>query len=67
MTNTHGGARPGSGPKPTPIQESRMHALRAQGLSLARTAARLGVGIGVVRRVIHGRGWARKPQPERRK
>ena len=52
MSNGHGGARPGSGPKPTPIDERRVHALRAQGLSYDKIAQRFGVGVKVIRRVL---------------
>lgn len=51
-TRNHGGARPGSGPKPTPIHESRVHALIAQGISQAEVARRMGVSPKVIRRVL---------------
>lgn len=50
----HGGARPGSGRKPTPVDEARLQSLRARGLSIDSTAARLGVTPWVVKRVLRG-------------
>ena len=52
MTNNHGGARPGSGPKPTPLNMPRVLALRAQGFSYAEIARRFSVGVGVVTRAL---------------
>lgn len=52
MKNTHGGARPNSGPKPTPLNMPRVLALRAQGFSYADIGARFGVSWGVVRRAV---------------
>ena len=48
MSNTHGGARPGSGPKPTPIDERRVLVLREQGMSLTA----IGLRFGVTRKVV---------------
>jgi len=50
--NTHGGARPNSGPAPTPINMSRLKALSDQGLSRAEIARRLSVSETVIRRAI---------------
>ncbi len=52
MANNHGGPRPGSGPKPTPLNMPRVLALRAQGFSYADIGARFGVSWGVVRRAV---------------
>ena len=52
MANGHGGARPGSGPKPTPLNMTRVLALRAQGLPYAEIARRFSVGVGVVTRAL---------------
>lgn len=41
--NTHGGARPNSGSKPTPINLARALALREQGFSYAEIGRRFGV------------------------
>jgi hypothetical protein len=46
---TRGGARPGSGRKPTPISESRAITLWNQGVSKKDIAKRFGVDYQVVR------------------
>lgn len=45
----HGGARPKSGPKPTPIDLRRMKALQDQGVSMREIAHRFGVGYEVIK------------------
>ena len=52
MANNHGGARPGSGPKPTPLNMPRVLALRAQGFTYAEIARRFSVGVDVVTRAL---------------
>lgn len=52
MANNHGGARPGSGPKPTPLNMTRVLALRAQGFAYAEIARRFSVGVDVVTRAL---------------
>ena len=52
MVNNHGGARPGSGPKPTPLNMPRVLALRAQGFTYAEIARRFSVGVDVVTRAL---------------
>lgn len=52
MANNHGGARPGSGPKPTPLNMTRVLALRAQGFTYAEIARRFSVGVDVVTRAL---------------
>ena len=52
MPNNHGGARPGSGPKPADLNTNRLVALRAQGLPYAEIARRFSVGVGVVTRAL---------------
>ena len=47
---TWGGARPGSGPKRTPINTTRLVSLRGQGFSFAEIGRRLGVSAGIARR-----------------
>ena len=46
---TKGGARLGSGRKPTPISESRATTLWNQGVSKKEIAKRFGVDYGVIR------------------
>jgi hypothetical protein len=46
---TRGGARPGSGRKPTPISESRAITLWNQGVSKKDIARRFGVDYQVIR------------------
>lgn len=46
---TRGGARPGSGRKPTPISESRAITLWNQGVSKKNIAKRFGVDYQVIR------------------
>ena len=46
---TRGGARPGSGRKPTPISESRAITLWNQGVSKKDIAKRFGVNYQVIR------------------
>ena len=46
---TRGGARPGSGRKPTPISESRAIALWSQGVSKKEIAKRFGVDYEVIK------------------
>jgi transposase len=46
---TRGGARPGSGRKPTPISESRAITLWNQGVSKKDIAKRFGVDYQVIR------------------
>jgi transposase len=46
---TRGGARPGSGRKPTPISESRAITLWNQGVSKKEIAKRFGVDYQVIR------------------
>jgi hypothetical protein len=46
---TRGGARPGSGRKPTPISESRAITLWNQGASKKEIAKRFGVDYQVIR------------------
>jgi hypothetical protein len=46
---TRGGARPGSGRKPTPINESRAITLWNQGVSKKDIAKRFGVDYQVIR------------------
>lgn len=58
---THGGARPGSGPKPTDVSVSRIVTLRAQGLSWAEIGRRFGLGWWVVKRA-HDREAKKKDQ-----
>jgi transposase len=45
---TKGGARPGSGRKPTPISESRAITLWNEGVSKKEIAKRFGVDYGVI-------------------
>jgi len=45
----HGGARPGSGPKPYPIDEKRVATLAAGGMSQRKIAERFNVTREVVR------------------
>ena len=52
MANNHGGARPGSGPKPTPLNMTRVLALREQGFTYAEIARRFSVGVDVVTRAL---------------
>lgn len=52
MSNTHGGARPNSGPKPTPINTTRLQALLDQKISKAEIGRRFGVEVGVITRAI---------------
>ena len=52
MANNHGGARPGSGPKPTALNINRIIALRAQGFAYAEIARRFSVGVGVITRAL---------------
>lgn len=52
MKNTHGGARPGSGPKPTPLHTGRLLSLRAQGYGYAEIGRRLGVSSDIVQRAL---------------
>ena len=52
MANGHGGARPGSGPKPTPLNMSRVMSLRKQGISQAEIGRRFGVSVDVIRLAI---------------
>jgi len=44
-----GGARPGSGRKPTPIDERRVLVLREQGESMQKIAERFGVSLQVIK------------------
>ena len=46
---TRGGARPGSGRKPTPISESRAITLWSQGITKKEIAKRFGVDYEVIR------------------
>ena len=46
---SHGGARKGAGKPTTPLDESRMLSLRAQGFSIANIAARFGVKEHIIR------------------
>ena len=46
---TRGGARPGSGRKPTPISEFRAITLWSQGVTKKEIAKRFGVDYGVIR------------------
>jgi transposase len=46
---TKGGARPGSGRKPTPISESRAITLWNEGVTKKEIAKRFGVDYGVIR------------------
>ena len=46
---TKGGARPGSGRKPTPISESRAITLWNDGVTKKEIAKRFGVDFGVIR------------------
>ena len=46
---TKGGARPGSGRKPTPINESRAITLWSQGVTKKEIAKRFGVDYDVIR------------------
>lgn len=55
----HGGARPGSGPKPTPIDERRVISLSRGGMSQSKIAERFNVGRRVIRRVLRIAGYAR--------
>lgn len=52
MKNTHGGARPGSGPKPTPLHTGRLLSLRQQGYGYAEIGRRLGVSGDIARRAL---------------
>ena len=52
MANNHGGARPGSGPKPTALNINRIIALRAQGFAYAEIGRRFGVSVDVIRLAI---------------
>ena len=49
---THGGARKGAGRPATPINESRIAALRKDGMSMAKIAERFGVSQSVIRTTI---------------
>lgn len=51
---THGGKRAGAGKPKKQVDEKRVAALKAQGLSLAAIGARLGVGKWVIARVLNG-------------
>lgn len=44
-----GGARPGSGRKPTPIDERRVLVLHSQGESMREIAERFGVSLQVIK------------------
>jgi len=44
-----GGARPGSGRKPTPIDERRALSLHKQGVSMREIAERFGVNLQVIK------------------
>lgn len=44
-----GGARPGSGRKPTPIDERRTLVLHSQGVSMREIAERFGVSLQVIK------------------
>lgn len=71
--NTHGGARPNSGPTPTPINVSRAITLRGQGVSYQEIGRRFGVSAAVVSGAIKrhrqaaadGDSPAEIPQPPR--
>ena len=52
MANGHGGARPGSGAKPTPLNTARVAALYAQGASYAEIGRRFNVGWQVIKRTV---------------
>jgi len=49
---THGGSRKGAGRPPTPVSESRVAALRKDGMSMAKIAERFGVTQAVIRNAI---------------
>ena len=53
MANNHGGARPGSGPKPTALNINRLVALRAQGFTYAEIGRRFNVGWQVIKRAVN--------------
>ena len=52
MKNTHGGARPGSGPKTKPINLARVAALRKQGLTQAEIVSSMGSTRWVVAQAV---------------
>ncbi|MFM7012551.1 MAG: MarR family transcriptional regulator [Betaproteobacteria bacterium] len=50
--NGHGGARPGSGPKPVEVNERRVAVLVSEGVTQTEIARRMGVSRGPIRRVV---------------
>lgn len=54
-----GGARPGSGSKPTPIDERRVISLSRGGMGQRTIAKRFDVGRDVIRRVLKNSGYGR--------
>jgi DNA invertase Pin-like site-specific DNA recombinase len=46
--NSHGGARPGAGRKPTNFDHNRARKLKEQGLSYAEIADRFGISVYAV-------------------
>lgn len=49
---THGGSRKGAGRPPTAVSESRVAALRKDGMSMAKIAERFGVTQAVIRYAV---------------